>query len=161
LPFTIPGSSPAGKCPTSINHRQAPASLSSSVQALALPRVLRVLPPLHALSKRRPSRRANTTDRRATCNAVDCALRKTPSGLFSGSGCDPSQPLPDPPSLQAPNGQLLQCPHPHAPLRLLKLESDALCRRLSELRDPSLCPRVEEPIRGEGFHAILRRRMQA
>ena len=40
-------------------------------------------------------------------------------------------------------------------LRMLKLESDALRRELNEWRDRSGLPRVEEPIRGEGFQMIL------
>lgn len=40
-------------------------------------------------------------------------------------------------------------------LRMLKLECDALRRELNEWRDRSGLPRVEEPIRGEGFQMIL------
>jgi len=38
---------------------------------------------------------------------------------------------------------------------MLKLESDALRRELNEWRDRSGLPRVEEPVRGEGFQMIL------
>lgn len=40
-------------------------------------------------------------------------------------------------------------------LRLLKLEADALRRELNEWRDRAGLPRVEEPVRGEGFTMIL------
>ncbi|TBU58561.1 hypothetical protein BD310DRAFT_977267 [Dichomitus squalens] len=83
LPLTIPGAPSAGNCPTSMNHSQTHVSPSSSVQPLAL-RLSRVLPPLRVRHKRKPSRRASTTERRATYNAVDCARRKTLNGLFSG-----------------------------------------------------------------------------
>ena len=38
---------------------------------------------------------------------------------------------------------------------MLKLEADALRRELNEWRDRSGLPRVEEPVRGEGFQMIL------
>jgi hypothetical protein len=40
-------------------------------------------------------------------------------------------------------------------LRLLKLESDALRRELNEWRDRASLPRLEEPIRSEGFAVVL------
>jgi hypothetical protein len=40
-------------------------------------------------------------------------------------------------------------------LRLLKLESDALRRELNEWRDRSALPRVEEPVRDDGFNLVL------
>ena len=40
-------------------------------------------------------------------------------------------------------------------LRLLKLESDALRRELNEWRDRAGLPRVDEPVRGEGFTMVL------
>jgi hypothetical protein len=40
-------------------------------------------------------------------------------------------------------------------LRLLKHEADALRRELNEWRDRSGLPRVEEPVRGDGFNLVL------
>jgi len=40
-------------------------------------------------------------------------------------------------------------------LRLIKMEADALRRELNEWRDRSALPRVEEPVRGEGFNLVL------
>ena len=40
-------------------------------------------------------------------------------------------------------------------LRLLKLESDALRRELNEWRDRAGLPRVDEPVRGDGFTMVL------
>lgn len=40
-------------------------------------------------------------------------------------------------------------------LRLVKLEADALRRELNEWRDRAGIPRIEEPIRGEGFSMVL------
>jgi hypothetical protein len=40
-------------------------------------------------------------------------------------------------------------------LRVLKLEADALRRELNEWRDRSALPRIEEPVRGEGFQMIM------
>lgn len=40
-------------------------------------------------------------------------------------------------------------------LRLLKLESDALRRELNEWRNRAGIPRIEEPVRGEGFSVVL------
>jgi len=40
-------------------------------------------------------------------------------------------------------------------LRLIKLESDALRREINEWRDRAGIPRIEEPIRGDGFSMVL------
>lgn len=40
-------------------------------------------------------------------------------------------------------------------LRALKIEADALRRELNEWRDRSNLPRVEEPVRGDGFNMVL------
>ena len=39
--------------------------------------------------------------------------------------------------------------------RVLKLESDALRRELNEWRDRAAIPRIEEPVRSDGFSMIL------
>ncbi|OJA11264.1 hypothetical protein AZE42_05678 [Rhizopogon vesiculosus] len=98
--------------------------------------------------KRKPSRRANTAERRATHNAVERQRRETLNGRPSKSAIVNSS-----------------IAHVHASrrhrllasreLRTLKLESDALRRELNEWRDRAGLPCVEEPIRGEGFSMIL------
>ena len=92
LPLTIPDSPSAGNSPSSTdtNGPQTPVSPDNAVQTLALP------PPVDgaqsaqstspnsttAQPKRKPSRRANTAERRATHTAVERARRETLNGRF-------------------------------------------------------------------------------
>ena len=114
--------------------------------------------------KRKPSRRANTAERRATHNAVERQRRETLNGRF----LDLAALLPNLSQIRRPSKSAIvnsSIAHIHASrrhrilasreLRLLKLESDALRRELNEWRDRAGLPRVEEPVRGEGFAMVL------
>jgi len=114
--------------------------------------------------KRKPSRRANTAERRATHNAVERQRRETLNGRF----LDLAALLPNLSQIRRPSKSSIvnsSIAHIHASrrhrllasreLRSLKLESDALRRELNEWRDRAGLPRVEEPIRAEGFSMVL------
>lgn len=114
--------------------------------------------------KRKPSRRANTAERRATHNAVERQRRETLNGRF----LDLAALLPNLSQIRRPSKSAIvnsSIAHVHASrrhrflasreLRALKLESDALRRELNEWRDRAGLPCVEEPVRGEGFSMVL------
>lgn len=114
--------------------------------------------------KRKPSRRANTAERRATHNAVERQRRETLNGRF----LDLAGLLPSLSQVRRPSKSAIvnsSIAHIHAScrhrfvaareLRLVKQEADALRRELNEWRDRSALPRVEEPVRGDGFNMIL------
>jgi len=114
--------------------------------------------------KRKPSRRASTAERRATHNAVERARRETLNGRF----LDLAGLLPNLSQLRRPSKSAIvnsSIAHIHAArrhrllasreLRLLKLESDALRRELNEWRNRAGIPRIDEPVRGEGFSVVL------
>lgn len=114
--------------------------------------------------KRKPSRRANTAERRATHNAVERQRRETLNGRF----LDLAGLLPNLSQIRRPSKSAIvnsSIAHIHASrrhrliaareLRMLKLEADALRRELNEWRDRSGLPRVEEPVRGDGFGLVL------
>jgi len=114
--------------------------------------------------KRKPSRRANTAERRATHNAVERQRRETLNGRF----LDLAALLPNLSQIRRPSKSSIvnsSIAHIHASrrhrllasreLRLVKLEADALRRELNEWRDRANIPRVEEPARGEGFSMVL------
>ena len=92
LPLAIPDSPSAGNSPSSTdgsNGPQTPISPSNSVQTLALPPPVEGAAPAptnssnnSAQPKRKPSRRANTAERRATHNAVERQRRETLNGRF-------------------------------------------------------------------------------
>lgn len=92
LPLSIPDSPSAGS-PASTdgsNGPQTPVSPDNSVHTLALPAADGSTAPAAPISnnsaaaqnKRKPSRRANTAERRATHNAVERARRETLNGRF-------------------------------------------------------------------------------
>ncbi|OBZ69087.1 hypothetical protein A0H81_10837 [Grifola frondosa] len=167
----VPSSPSAGNSPSSDSGPQTPVSPSNSVKTLALP------PPVDGVhtspstnnstssqSKRKPSRRANTAERRATHNAVERQRRETLNGRF----LDLAALLPNLSQIRRPSKSSIvnsSIAHIHSSrrhrlmaareLRLLKLEADALRRELNEWRDRSGLPRVEEPIRGDSFQMIL------
>ncbi|RPD71385.1 hypothetical protein L226DRAFT_468648 [Lentinus tigrinus ALCF2SS1-7] len=176
LPLSIPdspsaGASPASTTDTSSNGPTTPVSPSNSVQTLALPPPVEGAAPAQSIPqnnlaqpKRKPSRRANTAERRATHNAVERARRETLNGRF----LDLAALLPNLSQIRRPSKSSIvnsSIAHIHASrrhrllaareLRLLKLESDALRRELNEWRDRSGLPRVDEPVRGEAFQMIL------
>ncbi|KAG1827633.1 uncharacterized protein BJ212DRAFT_1443573 [Suillus subaureus] len=114
--------------------------------------------------KRKPSRRANTAERRATHNAVERQRRETLNGRF----LDLAGLLPNLSQIRRPSKSAIvnsSIAHVHASrrhrflasreLRALKQESDALRRELNEWRDRAGLPCVEEPVRGEGFSMVL------
>jgi len=114
--------------------------------------------------KRKASRRASTAERRATHNAVERARRETLNGRF----LDLAALLPNLSQLRRPSKSAIvnsSIAHVHAArrhrllasreLRLLKLESDALRRELNEWRGRAGIPRIDEPVRGEGFSVVL------
>ncbi|KAH0826865.1 hypothetical protein J3R83DRAFT_4403 [Lanmaoa asiatica] len=120
--------------------------------------------PAAAQVKRKPSRRANTAERRATHNAVERQRRETLNSRF----LDLAALLPNLSQIRRPSKSAIvnsSIAHIHASrrhrllasreLRLLKLESDALRRELNEWRDRAGLPRVDEPVRGEGFTMVL------
>lgn len=114
--------------------------------------------------KRKPSRRANTAERRATHNAVERARRETLNGRF----LDLAALLPNLSQIRRPSKSAIvnsSIAHINASkrhrmmasreLRSLKQEADALRRELNEWRDRAALPRIEEPMRGEGFGMVL------
>lgn len=114
--------------------------------------------------KRKPSRRANTAERRATHNAVERQRRETLNGRF----LDLAALLPNLSQIRRPSKSSIvnsSIAHIHASrrhrllaareLRLIKLESDALRRELNEWRDRAAIPRIDEPVRSDGFSMIL------
>lgn len=114
--------------------------------------------------KRKPSRRANTAERRATHNAVERQRRETLNSRF----LDLAALLPNLSQIRRPSKSSIvnsSIAHIHASrrhrllaareLRLLKLEADALRRELNEWRERSGIARVEEPVRGDGFGVVL------
>ncbi|KAI6115413.1 hypothetical protein EDD17DRAFT_415186 [Pisolithus thermaeus] len=114
--------------------------------------------------KKKPSRRANTAERRATHNAVERARRETLNSRF----LDLAALLPNLTQIRRPSKSAIvnsSIAHVHASrrhrllasreLRILKSESDALRRELNEWRDRAGLPRVEEPVRSEGFGMVL------
>jgi hypothetical protein len=115
-------------------------------------------------AKRKPSRRANTAERRATHNAVERQRRETLNGRF----LDLAALLPNLSQIRRPSKSAIvnsSIAYIHASrrhramasreLRLLKLEADALRRELNEWRDRANLPRVEEPVRSEAFSMVL------
>lgn len=114
--------------------------------------------------QRKASRRANTAERRATHNAVERQRRETLNGRF----LDLAALLPNLSQIRRPSKSSIvnsSIAHIHASrrhrllasreLRSVKLEADALRRELNEWRDRAGIPRVEEPVRGEGFSMVL------
>ncbi|KAF9259696.1 hypothetical protein L218DRAFT_1003551 [Marasmius fiardii PR-910] len=119
--------------------------------------------------KRKPSRRANTAERRATHNAVERARRETLNGRF----LDLAKMLPNLSQIRRPSKSAIvnsSIAHIHASrrhralaareLRMLKLETDHLRRELNEWRDRAAIPRVEEPVRSEGFSMVLNQELE-
>ncbi|KAH8984021.1 hypothetical protein EDB92DRAFT_2117256 [Lactarius akahatsu] len=175
LTLPIP-SSPSSASADSPNAPQTPDSPTNPVQTLALPpsdqscspSATNVLSgPLSSNSlpaKRKPSRRANTAERRATHNAVERQRRETLNGRF----LDLAALLPNLSQIRRPSKSAIvnsSIAHIHASrrhramasreLRLLKLEADAVRRELNEWRDRAHLPRIEEPVRSEAFTMVL------
>jgi hypothetical protein len=122
-----------------------------------------MIPPASA-GKRKPSRRANTAERRATHNAVERQRRETLNGRF----LDLAALLPNLSQIRRPSKSSIvnsSIAHIHASrryrliaareLRAVKAETDVLRQELNEWRERSGIPRLEEPVRGDGFNLIL------
>lgn len=165
LPIAIPATPSAGHSSDEGGHLSP-----NNVQTLALPASPEQASqgpqqnPGVSQMKRKPSRRANTAERRATHNAVERQRRETLNGRF----LDLAALLPNLSQIRRPSKSSIvnsSIAHIHASrrhrllasreLRLVKLESDALRRELNEWRDRAGLPRVEEPVRGEGFNMVL------
>jgi len=165
LPIIIPSTPSSGNSPASDDSNTPRTPISPNMQSLTLPGSNSQ--PANAASaqmKRKPSRRANTAERRATHNAVERQRRETLNGRF----LDLAALLPNLSQIRRPSKSSIvnsSIAHIHASrrhrllaareLRLVKLESDALRRELNEWRDRAALPRVEEPIRGDGFTMVL------
>lgn len=115
-------------------------------------------------AKRKPSRRANTAERRATHNAVERQRRETLNGRF----LDLAALLPNLSQIRRPSKSSIvnssiahiQASRRHRliasrELKMLKHESDALRREVNEWRDRAGLPRVDEPVRGDGFGMVI------
>ncbi|KAF5358129.1 hypothetical protein D9756_001164 [Leucocoprinus leucothites] len=135
------------------NNTAQPANPSSPTSTAA-----------NANIKRKPSRRANTAERRATHNAVERQRRETLNGRF----LDLAALLPNLSQIRRPSKSSIvnsSIAHIHASrrhrmlaareLRMVKHEADALRREINEWRDRAGIPRVEEPVRGDAFSMVL------
>jgi len=177
MALSLPIVSPSdGQSPPSDDGSVSPHTPVSpkNAQSMSLPQSPESQNPSHPHSpssnpsatqvKRKPSRRANTAERRATHNAVERQRRETLNGRF----LDLAALLPNLSQIRRPSKSAIvnsSIAHIHASrrhrllasreLRLLKLESDALRRELNEWRDRAGLPRVDEPVRGEGFTMVL------
>jgi len=115
-------------------------------------------------AKRKPSRRANTAERRATHNAVERQRRETLNGRF----LDLAALLPNLSQIRRPSKSSIvnssiahiQASRRHRlvasrELKMLKLEADALRREVNEWRDRAGLPRVDEPVRSDAFGMVI------
>jgi hypothetical protein len=156
--------SPAsGNSPASLDSLpETPVSPTAPNQTLNLPSSDPASAP--AANKRKPSRRANTAERRATHNAVERQRRETLNSRF----LDLAALLPNLSQIRRPSKSAIvnsSIAHIHSgrrhramasrELRTLKSEADALRRELNEWRDRSGLPRVEEPMRSDAFGLVL------
>lgn len=114
--------------------------------------------------KRKPNRRANTAERRATHNAVERQRRETLNGRF----LDLAALLPNLSQIRRPSKSSIvnssiahiQASRRHRliasrELKMLSNEADALRREVNEWRDRAGLPRVEEPVRGDAFAMVI------
>ncbi|KAG5219651.1 Helix-loop-helix transcriptional regulator family [Salix suchowensis] len=124
-------------------------------------------------TKRKPSRRANTAERRATHNAVERQRRETLNGRFLEIRRlivlqDLAALLPNLSQIRRPSKSSIvnsSIAHIHASrrhrlmaareLRAMKVEADALHREVNIWRDRAGLPRLEEPVRSEAFSMVL------
>jgi hypothetical protein len=120
--------------------------------------------------KRKPSRRANTAERRATHNAVERQRRETLNGRF----LDLAALLPNLSQIRRPSKSSIvnsSIAHIHASrrhrmiaareLRLVKLEADALRRELNDWRGHAGLPPIEEPVCSEAFSMVISAELEA
>jgi len=120
--------------------------------------------PVSPTPKRKPNRRANTAERRATHNAVERQRRETLNGRF----LDLAALLPNLATVRRPSksaivNSSIAVIHAHRrrittssrAIRSLKNESDALRRELNEWRARANLPRVDEPPRSDDFESLM------
>jgi len=120
--------------------------------------------------KRKPSRRANTAERRATHNAVERQRRETLNGRF----LDLAALLPNLSQIRRPSKSSIvnsSIAHIHASrrhrmlaareLRLVKSEADALRRELNEWHGRAGLAPIEEPVRSEAFSMVISAELEA
>lgn len=169
LGINIPQTPSAGNSPTSDGSSNPPRTpISPNMHTVSLDQSTAPSTnhsnPTTTQMKRKPSRRANTAERRATHNAVERQRRETLNGRF----LDLAALLPNLSQIRRPSKSSIvnsSIAYVHASrrhrqlasreLRLLKLEADALRREVNEWRDRTRLPHVEEPVRGEGFTMVL------
>ncbi|THH17801.1 hypothetical protein EUX98_g9057 [Antrodiella citrinella] len=175
MTISVPASSSSPSSPLSTDDPHSPVAAPQTLaltpaDGVASSQATRTAAPTAAASaaaaqaKRKPSRRANTAERRATHNAVERQRRETLNGRF----LDLAALLPNLSQIRRPSKSSIvnsSIAHIHASrrhrllaareLRLVKLEADALRREINEWRDRSGLPRVEEPVRGDAFHMIM------
>ncbi|KAG7086188.1 hypothetical protein E1B28_002149 [Marasmius oreades] len=175
LPIVIPSppsATASASSPSSDGSSSGPRTPLSPTHVPSLPTLPNTVADNSASGssgKRKPSRRANTAERRATHNAVERARRETLNGRF----LDLAKMLPNLSQIRRPSKSAIvnsSIAHIHASrrhralaareLRMLKLEADHLRRELNEWRDRASIPRVEEPIRNEGFSMVLNQELE-
>ncbi|KZT51162.1 hypothetical protein CALCODRAFT_488138 [Calocera cornea HHB12733] len=114
--------------------------------------------------RRKPSRRANTAERRATHNAVERQRRETLNGRFLDlAGMLPNLQSVRRPSKSAIVNSSIALIHQQRrargvaarELRILKSEADLLRREVNEWRERARMPPAEEPIRSQDFHILM------
>ncbi|CAE6446133.1 unnamed protein product [Rhizoctonia solani] len=169
LPLSIPETKPMVGSPASSESSSLPTPLSASFTGSMAPSAFGSFPgPQSAAAagavRRKPSRRANTAERRATHNAVERARRETLNSRF----LDLAALLPNLVSVRRPSksaivNSSIALIHTQRraratagrELRNLKVEADSLRRQLNEWRERACLPPVEEPMRNAEFLALI------
>ncbi|KAG8760211.1 hypothetical protein FRC11_000734 [Ceratobasidium sp. 423] len=168
LPLPIPETKPSVGSPVSSESSSLPTPLSASFAGSMGPSAFGSFPgPQSAAGgavRRKPSRRANTAERRATHNAVERARRETLNSRF----LDLAALLPNLVSVRRPSksaivNSSIALIHTQRraratagrELRNLKAEADSLRRQLNEWRERACLPPVEEPMRNAEFLALI------
>ncbi|KAF8759063.1 helix loop helix domain [Rhizoctonia solani] len=169
LPLSIPETKPSVGSPASSESSSLPTPLSASFAGSLTPSAFGSFPgPQSAAAagavRRKPSRRANTAERRATHNAVERARRETLNSRF----LDLAALLPNLVSVRRPSksaivNSSIALIHTQRraratagrELRNLKAEADSLRRQLNEWRERACLPPVEEPMRNAEFLALI------
>ncbi|CAE6527513.1 unnamed protein product [Rhizoctonia solani] len=171
LPLSIPETKPSVGSPASSESSSLTTPLSASFAGSMAPSAFGSFPgPQSAAStgagavRRKPSRRANTAERRATHNAVERARRETLNSRF----LDLAALLPNLVSVRRPSksaivNSSIALIHTQRraratagrELRNLKAEADSLRRQLNEWRERACLPSIEEPMRNPEFLALI------
>jgi len=155
--------SPASDTVDSNNNSSSLSVSNSNSNGITSNDDLSQIPPSSG-AKRKPSRRANTAERRATHNAVERQRRETLNGRF----LDLAALLPNLSQIRRPSKSSIvnssiahiQASRRHRliasrELKMLKHEADALRREVNEWRDRAGLPRVDEPVRGDAFGMVI------